>query len=242
MVALHFGNSQGFNAAGIKPNAALLAIPSGQYPVIITKSEEKPTKNGAGSYIEFEMTIQGGEYAGRKLYDRLNINNPNQTAVDIAYATLSAICHVTGRLQIQDTAQLHGVPFIAVVNKRVRDDLPPPPPGEQPQYSNEVKGYKDINGNDPGFAGNSQAPAAATPAWAGGNGQPAAAPPQQQPTWNAPPANGGAPPSSGQPAWANNVPQTAAAPANSAPAAAPPQQMQQPNNSPAPPWASQPQT
>ncbi len=160
MVALNF------NAVGVKPNVALEAIPSGQYPVMITKSEEKPTKKGDGRYIELEMTVQSGEFQGRKLYDRLNIHNPNPQAVDIAYATLSAICHVTGRLQMQDTGQLHGIPFIAVAVKIPRDDRPQ-------QMTNEVKGYKDINGNDPGFAGT----VANT----------AAQPPQQAPNWAQPP-------------------------------------------------------
>lgn len=154
MVALNF------NATAVKPNVALEAVPSGQYPVIITKSEEKPTKAGTGSYIEFEMTIQGGEYNGRKLFDRLNIKNANQQAVDIAYSTLSAICHVTGRLNMTDTQQLHGVPFIAVAVKKERDDQP-----GSGNYTNEVKGYKDINGNDPGAAGHVANPAA-QPNWA----------------------------------------------------------------------------
>lgn len=145
MVALNF------NAAQVEPNKALEAIPSGTYPVIITKSEEKPTKSGNGSYIELEMTIQGGEYNGRKVFDRLNIRNPNQQAVDIAYSTLSAICHVTGRINITDTQQLHGVPFQAVVLKLPRDDRPD-------QMTNDVRGYKDIHGNDPGFAGNVSQP------------------------------------------------------------------------------------
>lgn len=167
-----------FNAAGVKPNAALEAIPTGQYPVIIVRSEEKPTRAGTGAYIEFEMQVQGGEYAGRKLFDRLNIKNSNQTAVDIAYATLSAICHVTGRMSISQTEQLHGIPFIAVVQKKVRDDLPPPAPGEEPQYSNEVKGYKDIHGNDPNSAGRGPT-TGGNPEWAGQQ-QAAQAPVQQQ--------------------------------------------------------------
>lgn len=216
MVALNF------NASGVKPNAALEALPSGMYPVMITKSEEKPTRSGNGSYIEFEMTIQQGEYQGRKVFDRLNIKNPNQQAVDIAYSTLSAICHVTGRLNITATEQLHGVPFVAVVAKVVRSDLPPPAPGEQPQYSNEVKGYKDINGNDPGFSGQ-VAQQNAQPAWAqNGGGAPAGQVVQQQPVQQQAPAQ-----------------QTWQAPQQQQPAQqAQPQVQQQPNNGAAPPWAA----
>lgn len=199
MVALNF------NAAGVKPNTALEPVPTGLYPVVIVRTEEKPTKAGTGSYIEIEMQIQASPhvdpaYHGRKVFDRLNINNPNQQAVDIAYATLSAICHVTGVLQMTDTQQLHGRPFVAVVQKLPRDDKPD-------QMTNEVKGYKDMNGNDPGFAGTVTA-AAAQPQWAGNPAPaqqaapaptPAPAPepaPQQQQAAPAPaPAPAGAVPS-----------------------------------------------
>lgn len=155
-----------FNAQEVAPNTALEAIPSGVYPVIITNSEEKPngatSKDPNGTNVVIEMTVQGGEFNGRKVFDRLNLNNQNQQAVDIAYATLSALCHVTGKFQITDTAQLHGIPFQAVVTKRKRDDRP----GED-LYSNDVKGYKDINGMDPGKGG-TVASSAAQPGWAGG--------------------------------------------------------------------------
>lgn len=157
MVALNF------NAAGVKPNVALEAVPSGIYPVMISSSKEKPTKDGQGSYIELEMTVMPGhEYAGRKVYDRLNINNKNQQTVDIAYATLSAICHVTGRLAINATEQLHGVPFQAVVVKVARDDKPD-------VLTNNIRGYKDMQGNDPGAAGAAAQPTS-QPNWAQ-NGQ-----------------------------------------------------------------------
>lgn len=164
-----------FNATQVQPNAALEAIPSGNYPVMVTNSQKKPTSKGDGAYIEIEMTIQGGEFNGRKVFDRLNIENPNQTAVQIAYATLSAICHVTGRLNITQTEQLHGVPFIAVVIKKPRNDQPD-------VMTNEVRGYKDIQGNDPGKAGangGGGTPQNNGPAWGNQNGGPANM--QQQP-------------------------------------------------------------
>lgn len=192
MVALNF------NASGVKPNTGFEPVPSGTYPVTITKSEEKPTKSGNGSYLELSMTIQGGEHNGKTVIDRLNLRNPNQQAVDIAFGTLSAICHVTGRMQVQDSQQLHGVPFQVIVIKKEREDQPG-------TFSNEVKGYKDINGNDPGFSG-TVANNNAQPGWAN-NGGPGPGPQnqqqqpqnQQQPdnTQQQQPQNGG-----GQPAWA----------------------------------------
>lgn len=181
MVALNFNTQQA------APNVMPEALPSGLYPVMITESTEKPTaKPGKkpGKYIEFELTVQAGpgvdpKLVGRKVFDRLNIDHESQQTMDIAFSTLSAICHVTGRHNITDTAQLHGIPFMANVIKKPRQDDPS-------LMSNDVRGYKDINGNDPGFSGATQGGAAATPAWAG-NGA-AAAPPPPPP----PPASNGA--------------------------------------------------
>lgn len=217
MVALNF------NAAGVKPNVALEPVPTGIYPVMIVRSEEKPTKSNNGSYIEFEMQIQPApgidpSFHGRKVFDRLNIKNPNQTAVDIAYATLSAICHVTGVLNMTDTQQLHGRPFMAVVAKLPRDDRPD-------QMTNEVKGYKDINGNDPGFAGTVQG--GGQPQWANNQApQPQQNQQVQQQPQQQPPQNNGQAPN-----WAQ--PQQMQQPAQ--------QQVQQPQQQPqpggAPSWA-----
>lgn len=233
MVALNF------NASGVQPNQALEAIPSGQYPVVITASQEKPTKSGNGSYIELEMTVQGGQYNGRKLFDRLNIRNPNQTAVDIAYSTLSAICHVTGRMNIADTQQLHGVPFVVVVTKKERDDQP-----GSGNMSNEVKGYKDINGNDPGHGGQASAQTGAAPGWANG-GQPQSAPPQQQyappqqQQFQAPPQQQMAPTNAqGQQPWNNGQQPPAQQQAPAQQYAPPPQQGGPGNGQTPPPWAT----
>lgn len=137
MVALNF------NARNVAPNTTPEPLPTGVYDVVIVKSEELPTKNRDGFFTALTMKVQGGEFNGRTIVDRLNLKNKNPQAVEIAYGTLSAICYVTGRLEIQQTEQLHGIPFKVSVSKVPRDDRPG-------AFSNEVVGYKDINGNDPG--------------------------------------------------------------------------------------------
>ena len=212
MVALNF------NASQVAPQRALEPLPTGQYPVVITATEEKPTRAGDGAYLEIEMTITNApdaKFNGRKVYDRLNLKNKNAQAVEIAYSTLSAICYVTGQIQVQDSAQLHGKPFIAVVIKKERNDEPG-------TFNNEVLGYKDIYGNDPGK---------------GAPPQQAAQPPQFAPQLAPPPQYAPQPPQ-GQPAWAPQPPQGQPAwapqPATPAPAA-PPQNLQAaPQYAPAP--------
>ena len=75
----------------------------------------RPTKDGGGQYLWLELDVLEGPLAGRKLFDRLNLVNASAQTVEIAQRTLSAICHATGRLQVQDSAELHLIPIIADV-------------------------------------------------------------------------------------------------------------------------------
>lgn len=104
-----------FNATAVEPMQARTydPLPNGDYEVMITKSDVKPTKAGTGHYIELEMQILSGEHSGRRHWERLNIDNPNKTAEDIAKQALAALCLAVGIKEIeQDTTELHDVPFL----------------------------------------------------------------------------------------------------------------------------------
>lgn len=90
-------------------------LPPGRYEVIITRSDIKDTKAGTGQYIELEMQVIDGEHSGRRLWERLNVSNPNKQAEDIAKAALGAICMATGKLDMEDTEELHDIPFVVSV-------------------------------------------------------------------------------------------------------------------------------
>ena len=104
-----------FDATGVEPAQSLEVLPPGKYPVQIVKSDIRLTKDGMGQYLFLEIDVLEGPYQGRKLFDRLNLVNANPQTVEIAQRTLSAICHATGRLQVQDSEELHLIPLIAVV-------------------------------------------------------------------------------------------------------------------------------
>lgn len=131
-----------FDATNVEPNATLEPLPEGWYNVIITKSEEKPTKGGDGSYLQIELTVLDGQFKGRKCFDRFNIKNKNQLAVEIAYKQLSAICHAVGVMQISDSAVLHNLPLQAKVALKASTETN----GKQYGATNEIKGYKAIEG------------------------------------------------------------------------------------------------
>src|SRR5262245_43855525 len=104
-----------FDATGIEPAKPFDVLPPGKYPAQIVNSEMRVTKDGMGQYLWLELDVLDGPCRGRKLFDRLNLVNANPQTVEIAQRTLSAICHATGRLQVQDSEQLHLIPFIADV-------------------------------------------------------------------------------------------------------------------------------
>jgi hypothetical protein len=100
-----------FDATTVTPNAGFAPVEKGKYTVIITKSEFKPTSNGAGKLINFHTTIQGGHNHGREIMFNLNWENQNAKAVEIGRGQFSAICHAVNVLRVQDTQQLHNIPF-----------------------------------------------------------------------------------------------------------------------------------
>jgi hypothetical protein len=104
-----------FDATTIEPAKGYEVLPPGKYPAQIVNSETRVTKDGMGQYLYVEIDVLDGPYQGRKLFDRLNLVNANPQTVEIAQRTLSAICHATGRMQVQDSEELHLIPFIADV-------------------------------------------------------------------------------------------------------------------------------
>jgi hypothetical protein len=123
-----------FDATTIEPNERPDALPAGQYKVVAIESEMKDTKDGAGKYLQFCFEVVDGQCKGRRIWDRLNLVNRNDQAVDIARRTLSAICHAVGVLQPKDSSQLHNIPLIVKVACKEY----------QGQVTNEIKGYTKL--------------------------------------------------------------------------------------------------
>ena len=123
----------GFDANQVEPSTTFDPIPAGKYLAAIIESVMKPTKSGNGEYLELTFQIVEGEYKGRQLWARLNLNNPSQQAVKIARGELSAICRAVGVMAPNDSTELHNLPLVITVRCKKREDT-----GE---ITNEVKGY-----------------------------------------------------------------------------------------------------
>lgn len=213
-----------FDARTVAPFVGFDPLPEGWYRVVINKSNIRQTKSGDSGMLVLELLVIEGQYKDRILFYNLNLWNTNTQATEIAYKQLSAIMHVIGVMTIQDSPAadsmavgLHNIPFFihAVIVTGEKGTL------------NNIKGVKDVNGNDPkvqpmvqaqpsapapGFGSQAPAPAPAQPSggpsWSSGtNTAPAVAP-----AWAAPAPSQGQPPAppQNQPAW---LPQDTAQPA-----------------------------
>jgi hypothetical protein len=141
-------NLNGFNAHEVDPSVGFDPIPAGKYLAIISGSQMKPTKSGAGNYLELTFQILEGEFKGRLVWARLNLDNPNATTVRIARAELSAICRAVGVMAPKDSIELHNLPLVITVAHKKRQDT-----GE---ITNVIKGYarKESPAPPPAPAGN----------------------------------------------------------------------------------------
>lgn len=144
----------GFDASQVDPSVEFEPIPAGKYVAMITDSQEKENRSGSGSYLQFTFQVLEGEYQGRLVWARLNLQHPNVTAVQIARAELSAICRAVGILKPAHSEQLHHLPLVITVKCKKRKD--------SDELTNEIRGYarRDL----PGGAAPAQA-ANGTPPW-----------------------------------------------------------------------------
>lgn len=130
-----------FDATKVDPSQGIGQLPvASKLPVTITDSEIKGTKDNSGGYIQFTVQVGQGEHAGRKGAYRINLYNSSDAARNIAEKQLSALCHITGVFNLQDTQQLHNIPFLVDVVAQT-----------DPKYT-EIKAVYDANGNEPGRA------------------------------------------------------------------------------------------
>lgn len=125
-----------FDANDVKPQQDFTPIPPGKYAAMIVESDLKPNKAGTGHFLELVWEIIDGEYEGRKVWSRLNLDNPTEKAVEIARSELSSICHALDKLVIADSSELHDKPcYISVKIDQGKGDFGP---------SNKISGYSSV--------------------------------------------------------------------------------------------------
>ncbi len=108
-------------------------MPAGNYQAMVVSSEMKPTKAATGQYLELQFEITDGVHQGRKFWDRLNLVNPNPTAVDIAERELASLGRACGLQTVTDSQQIHDKPITVKLKVKAGN--------EQYASTNQPAGY-----------------------------------------------------------------------------------------------------
>ena len=133
---MNFFGQEGFDSQSVEPQEDFEVIPPGKYPVSIDTAEVKQTKSEKGHYLKLTLSILGGPFRNRKLWDQINIDNPNQICVEIGLRTLAALGQAIGIARMTNTDELIGKFCIAHV--KVKNDqnsirtYSPLTPGDEP--------------------------------------------------------------------------------------------------------------
>lgn len=96
------------------------AIAKGDYIVKITKSEYKANSKKNGHFIALVLEVQNKPHKGHKVFVNLNVDNPSDTAIEMANNELATICDAIGKASIKDTDELMGKMMIATL--KIKDD------------------------------------------------------------------------------------------------------------------------
>lgn len=237
-----------FDARTVKPDEGRSGpVPTGWYEAMIVSDETKPTSGGTGEYLNlvFEV-VTAGPFKGSKIFHMLNLRNPSEKAMEIAYGQLSAIAHAVNTLDVRNSSDLHNK--VMKINVKLEPaELEPDGVTIKYEAKNSIKAFKDTRTETPPSP-TAHVPVASKPAAAAAKagwnpGAPPAAPANAAP-WaqqNQPPAQ---PPQ--QPAQAPAAPWNTQAggqppvPQFAAPAQAPAPAWQPPAGAQPQPWAQPP--
>ena len=150
-----------FDMDGVAGTPSYEPLPAGWYAMRIVMSEQKMTKAGDGKYLQVEFEPDENTHPqirGRKIWQRYNLWNANTTAVEIAQRDLKALVQACGKSAITDSEELHGIVVSAKVVIR------PGNAGYEP--TNEIKGYRAIDGGAPVAPAAKSSGSAGSPPWA----------------------------------------------------------------------------
>ncbi|OWV44225.1 DUF669 domain-containing protein [Mameliella alba] len=128
-------NLGGYDATGGETMREGGALEPGWYEAMLAKSERVDAKSGNGNaYVECEYEITDERANGRRVWSNLNLWNSNAQAVEIAQRELNSLMHACGKLRVDDTEELHGIPIMIKVGYEKGN-----------KDRNRINGFKPLN-------------------------------------------------------------------------------------------------
>lgn len=115
-------------------------LPKGRYLCQLDDTEMKPTKDKRGSYLECTFTVVAPkEHRGRKVWARINVNNPSEIAQRIGREQFNALCLATvGTTEVRKTESLHNKKCILHISIDRSTEDP----------TNRVNGFEKYDGSE----------------------------------------------------------------------------------------------
>jgi len=120
-------------------------LPAGWYTTNITQAEIKSTSDGTGQYIKLRYDITGPSHQGRVVFGNLNIKNKTPKAEEIGRQQLGEVMRAVGLARVTDTDQLIG--GCLSIKLDIRPQRTDPTSGKTYEASNDVKGFRSVNGS-----------------------------------------------------------------------------------------------
>src|SRR5215217_518735 len=146
------GVNYGFNSQGIDP--ATFGLPNwadGWHKVVIVGSAAKPQSDPSkGGRLQFKVKCIEGPEAGKEHFVGLNLYHNDPDTKKRAEQEMASICAVTGKPVFQNTAELYNIPFYILAETQTSSPTPQYP---NPKPQTNFRGYRDVNGNEPGKSG-----------------------------------------------------------------------------------------
>lgn len=158
-----------------EPGGDFDPIPAGKYRAVIVESdvEDISRQSNKGRCLKLTWKVDGGQYDGRLIWQRLNLWPENMNNMDkvvqIANAQFASIRQATGKIAVQDSEELHHIPCMIGVKIRKSEGY---------SDQNEVSSVAAAGGSAPANTAQPAQQRQAPPASNGGGSRP----------WNAPAA------------------------------------------------------
>ena len=135
--------SEAFDMANEQGTPTFEPLPKGSYVASITDAKVGQLKSGKGQAVNLTWEIEGGEHAGRLIFDRVIVSHENADAMRIGRQKLKDIADACGVTEkITDLSVLHNKPCNVFV--KIETD----PFGEYPS-KNRVGRVKKIGAQTP---------------------------------------------------------------------------------------------
>lgn len=149
----------GFDYNEENTNRTFDPVPPGWYYARIIKSETKETAARTGTMIVLTWELIANEagigtgIANRQIFENLNIENPNEQAVQIARQSVDQIRKATGKFNAGSSEELHGIPILIKLKVRPERQYTDHNGVKQTaDAQNEVRGYKAVQQTSQGDA------------------------------------------------------------------------------------------